>query len=270
MLLLRPSSIDQLTECLDSFKQLRTSQPVWYDEETNSWNLVCYQEVLQVFADTSSYVLLEAVGATSADPAAAGPLIPRTAERLLGQVLTPRSVSELSSPDHTWLDSPDSCQHLHFLHHSRPSAVQAVCQGPTLAQLLTSCYGAGTPCPGCRPGPDCTRHGPAGPEWGATARILCSQRAMVAGGGRRTRFDQRSLFSDGWQLTRHLTRQGRSQRNGESSGAFAVSPVVRCRNPTADGPDLAYVSLRSNPRERALATAWVRFLAPSFSRMVLT
>jgi len=35
---------------------MRASQPASYDEAMQSWHLVCYQEVLQVLADTSHFV----------------------------------------------------------------------------------------------------------------------------------------------------------------------------------------------------------------------
>lgn len=92
----RPSSIDQLKECFDRFKLMRASQPVSYDEAKQSWHLVCYQEVLQVFADTSRFVPPGADRAASPATSSTGPLFPRVAQRLLSQVLTPRSVSELT------------------------------------------------------------------------------------------------------------------------------------------------------------------------------
>ncbi|HEX6554833.1 MAG TPA: cytochrome P450 [Ktedonobacteraceae bacterium] len=92
----RPSSIDQLRKCLDRFKRIRASQPVSYDEAGQSWHLVCYQEVLQVLADTSRFVPPGADGAASPPTSSTGPLFPRVAQRLLSQVLTPRSVSELT------------------------------------------------------------------------------------------------------------------------------------------------------------------------------
>ena len=95
-MLQRPSSIDQLKECFDGFKQMRASQPVWYDEAMQSWHLVCYQDVLQVFADTDRFVPPETNGAASSGASSTGPLFPRTAQRLLSHVLTPRSVSALS------------------------------------------------------------------------------------------------------------------------------------------------------------------------------
>ena len=94
-MLQRPSSIDRLKECFDGFQQLRASQPVWYDEAVQSWHLVCYQDVLQVFADTSRFVPPETEGAASSGGSSTGPLFPRTAQRLLSHVLTPRSVSAL-------------------------------------------------------------------------------------------------------------------------------------------------------------------------------
>ena len=95
-MLQQPSSIDQLKECLDRFKLMRASQPVSYDEAMESWHLVCYQEVLQVLADTSRFVPPEAVGAAYPPTSSTGPLFPRVAQRLLSHVLTPRSVSELT------------------------------------------------------------------------------------------------------------------------------------------------------------------------------
>ena len=95
-MLLRPSSIDQLEECLDRFKLMRASQPVSYDEAMQSWHLVCYREVLQVLADTNRFVPPGANGDASPHASSTGPLFPRVAQRLLSQVLTPRSVSELA------------------------------------------------------------------------------------------------------------------------------------------------------------------------------
>ena len=95
-MLQRPSSIDQLKECFDRFKLMRASQPVSYDEARQTWHLVCYEEVLQVFADTSRFVPPGADGAASPPTSSTGPLFPRVAQRLLSQVLTPRSVSELT------------------------------------------------------------------------------------------------------------------------------------------------------------------------------
>jgi cytochrome P450 len=95
-MLQQPSSIDQLKECLDRFKLMRASQPVSYDEARQTWHLVCYQEVLQVLADTSRYVLPGADEAAFPPTSSAGSLLPRIAQRLLSQVLTPRSVGELT------------------------------------------------------------------------------------------------------------------------------------------------------------------------------
>jgi cytochrome P450 len=95
-MLQRPSSIDQLEECFDRFKLMRASQPIWYDEAMQSWHLVCYQEVLQVLADTSLFVPPGAYANASHSTSSAGPLFPRVAQRLLSQVLTPRSVGELT------------------------------------------------------------------------------------------------------------------------------------------------------------------------------
>ena len=92
----RPSSIDQLKECWDRFKLMRASQPVSYDEAIQSWHLVCYQEVLQVLADTSCFVQPGTDGAASHPTSSTGPLFPPIALRLLSQAITPRSVSELT------------------------------------------------------------------------------------------------------------------------------------------------------------------------------
>src|SRR5215469_3495715 len=95
-MLQRPSSIDQLEECFERFKLMRASQPVSYDEAMQSWHLVCYQEVLQVLADTSHFVPPGAHAGASPLTSSTGPLFPPVAQRLLSQVLTPRSVSELT------------------------------------------------------------------------------------------------------------------------------------------------------------------------------
>ena len=95
-MLQRPSSIDQLEQCFDRFKLMRASQPVSYDEAMQSWHLVCYQEVLQVLADTSHFVPPGAHAGASPPTSSTGPLFPPVAQRLLSQVLTPRSVSELT------------------------------------------------------------------------------------------------------------------------------------------------------------------------------
>jgi cytochrome P450 len=95
-MLQQPSSIDQLEECLERFKLMRATQPVSYDEARQTWHLVCYQEVLQVLADTSRYVLPGADEAASPPTSSTGSLFPRIAHRLLSQVLTPRSVGELT------------------------------------------------------------------------------------------------------------------------------------------------------------------------------
>ena len=109
VMLQRPSSIDQLKECFDNFKRMRISQPVSFDEARRTWHLVCYQEVLQVLADTGRFVLPETDGAVSPPTSSAGSLFPRIAQRLLSQVLTPRSVSELTPRvreiTHTLLDA---------------------------------------------------------------------------------------------------------------------------------------------------------------------
>src|SRR5262252_2635550 len=95
-MLQQPSSIDQLEECLNRFKLMRASQPVSYDETRQTWHLVCYQEVMQVLADTSRYVLPGADEADSPSTSSTASLFPRIAQRLLSQVLTPRSVRELT------------------------------------------------------------------------------------------------------------------------------------------------------------------------------
>ena len=79
----RPSSIDLLKEYLDRFKLMRASQPVSYDEARQSWHLVCYQEVLQVLADTTRFVPPGANGDTSHPTSSTGPLFPHVAQRLL-------------------------------------------------------------------------------------------------------------------------------------------------------------------------------------------
>ncbi|HKF36466.1 MAG TPA: hypothetical protein VKB35_06150, partial [Ktedonobacteraceae bacterium] len=95
-MLQRPSSIDQLKACLDRFKLMRASQPVSYDEARQTWHLVCYQEVLQVLADTGRFVPPGANEDASHPTSSTRPLFPHVAQRLLSQVLTPRSVSELT------------------------------------------------------------------------------------------------------------------------------------------------------------------------------
>src|SRR5215471_11581471 len=95
-MLQQPSSIDQLEECLDRFRLMRASRPVSYDEARQSWHLVCYQEVLQVLADTSHFVPPGVYANASHSTSSAGPLFPRVAQSLLSQVLTPRSVGDLT------------------------------------------------------------------------------------------------------------------------------------------------------------------------------
>jgi cytochrome P450 family 109 len=93
----RPSSMEQLAERFAHLKQMRESQPAVYDDATDSWHLVRYQEVLQVLTDATHFIPLGMEEADSHTVSSLYPLPYPLVQRLLSSALTPGGVSELAS-----------------------------------------------------------------------------------------------------------------------------------------------------------------------------
>lgn len=92
----RPLFVDQLEECFTQLKQMRDSQPVVYDDATNSWHLVRYQDILQTFTKVTHFVPLSMEEVEPQTVSSMYPLPYSLVHRLLSTVLTPEDVSKLA------------------------------------------------------------------------------------------------------------------------------------------------------------------------------
>lgn len=98
---IQPVSIEETLERFAWFEEMRTTSPVFYNEETNHWEVFLYEDVNRIMTDYADFSNEEIPGFTQGsllEDTVVGkdPPIHRQLRNLINQAFTPRAVNHLS------------------------------------------------------------------------------------------------------------------------------------------------------------------------------